>query len=679
MNRIILIALTIFAVAYVAIAQPTSVKLLNPAGGETYRPGASIDLKWDTTGTYRAKWTFQFATSTDGPWTNLPSASNKLDSGSTRGAFAGGFRTPPVGTTSGYVRMVLVNSDGTLNESVQDRNDTPFTIEQPDVTRPDSVLKDAITGNVFLSRTKIYGLDGYLYVDNGAELHIQRGTVIIGDTVGQNSAICVNRGGKIFANGTKTDPIIFTSSAAPGQRRGGDWGGLLICGKASTNHPGGEAQLEGGIADAAGVRGWFGGKDNPDDNDNSGVLEFLRIEFAGIAAAPNQELNSLTMGGVGRGTTINNIQVSYANDDAYEWFGGTVNAKYLIAVGTLDDDLDCDNGFSGRIQFALAKRFKDRADVSTSESFEIDNNSSGNYNVPLTKVIFSNVTSIGPLQDTSWSASATGSADNTYHTKFGAAAQIRRNARASIFNSVIVGWPRGLELLSSQGQEAAAKDSLMFRNNSMFGIKGQTLRIDGTNPGVSALWLETESYNNYIDASNPNNSALSNPFVVGTSFNAVPLSNANYLNNASFANGNQVVAINDPFFDKVNYRGAFSPIIAERWDLPWTEYDPINKAYAAKSPTSVEDGNNWNLDLNIYPNPAQNISSIIYQLPTNEVVSIKVFNMTGSLVNTIAQGLSQNQGYYEFSINVNELANGTYFVQIQTLNGVVTKQLNVIK
>ncbi|MBX3042644.1 MAG: T9SS type A sorting domain-containing protein [Candidatus Kapabacteria bacterium] len=679
MNRIFLFVIAFFAVTLVAYSQPTSVRLINPAGGEVYRPGVSIDLVWDTTGTLGARWTFQFATSADGPWTNLPAASNILDSAARRGRYAGGFRTPAVATTSGYVRMILVNPDGTLNEAVQDRNDNPFTIEQPQVTAPDSVLKDPIQGKVFLSRTKIYGLDGYVYVDDGGELHIQRGTIIIGDTVGQNSAICVNRGGKLFARGTKEDPIVMTSSAAPGQRRGGDWGGLLICGKASTNHPGGEAQLEGGIADAAGVRGWFGGKDNPDDNDNSGHYEYLRIEFAGIAAAPNQELNSLTMGGVGRGTFFSHIHVSYANDDAYEWFGGTADAKYLIATGTLDDDLDCDNGFSGRIQFALTQRHKDRADVSTSQTWETDNNSSGNYNLPLTSPVFSNVTAIGPLQDTSWTASATGAAPNTYHTRFGAAAQIRRNARTSIFNSVIAGWPRGIEILSAQGQLAASRDSLLFRNNSMFGIKGQTLRLDGTTPGIPANWLETAAYNNYADVSTPNNAALSNPFYVGNAFNAVPLSNANYLNNASFTNGNDVVKIDDPFFDRVPYRGAFSPVIAERWDLPWAEYDPINKLYERKSPASVETGHQWILDVNIYPNPANNVSSIIYQLPQDEVVTIKMFNTTGTLVNTIAQGLSQNQGFYEFSIDVRDLANGTYFVQIQTMNGVVTKQLNVIR
>lgn len=678
MNRIFLYAIVMIALGLSAISQPTSVTLKTPAGGEIYRPGTSQPIVWDTTGTYRAVWTFQFATSPNGPWTNLPSAAKKLDSGSTRGAYAGGFRVPAVGTNTGYLRMILVNADGTLNDAVQDMNNVPFTIEQPQVTVPDSVLKGAISGKLFLTRTKIYGLDGFVFVDDGGELTIQRGTIIIGDTIGQNSAICVNRGGKIIAKGTKEDPIIMTSSAAPGQRSGGDWGGLLLCGKATTNHPGGEAQLEGGIADANNLRGWFGGRNNPDDNDNSGHLEYLRIEFAGIAASPNQELNSLTLGAVGRGTVIRNIMVSYANDDAFEWFGGTVDAKYLIAVGTLDDDFDCDNGFCGRIQFGLSQRFKDRADLSTSQSWEIDNNSSGNYNTPLTFPIFSNITAIGPLQDTSWKPTSTGGGAGNYKTNFGAAAQFRRNSRPSIFNSVMIGWPRGLEILSSQSQAAAANDSLMFKNNSMFGIKGQILKLDGTTTGIPANWLEIPGFSNSIDVSSPGKAAVTNPFQLGNSFNPVPMQNAGYLNNASFTNGNSVVNIADAYFDKVKYRGAFSPVIAERWDLPWAEYDPINKAYIA---TGVDDDNSyeWALDVNIYPNPANNISSIIYQLPVNETVTIKIFNTTGDLVNTIVEGLSQGQGFYEFAIDVNGLPNGSYFVQIRTLSGVVTKMLNVIK
>jgi len=573
--------------------------------------------------------------------------------------------------------MVYVNSDGTLNEAISDRNDSPFTIEQPEAVKSDSVLKVAIASKVTLNAGKIYSLDGYVYVDNGGELYIPAGTIIIGDTVGQNSAICVNRGGKIFANGTKDKPVIFTSSAAPGQRRGGDWGGLLICGKASTNHPGGEAALEGGIADQATGRGFFGGKDTPDDNDNSGVVEYARIEFAGIAAAPNQELNSLTLGAVGRGTKLEHIQITYANDDAIEWFGGTVDVKYAVINGTLDDDLDTDNGYSGRVQFVVAQRYKDRADASTSECFESDNNSSGSTARPLTSAIFSNITSIGPLQDTSWTASATGAGATNYHTRFGAACQIRRNSRESVFNSIFIGWPRGLEILSSNGQAAAAADSLMIRNNSWFGIKGEILRVDGTTPAISTSWVNTPAFNNTVDASTPLNANLSTPFTVGIGFNPLPKSNANFLNTAKFDNGNSVVKINDSFFEPVSYRGAFSDNIALRWDLPWCEYDPVNKDYTA---TDVnDDTHNWALEINVYPNPTSDFAKILYQIPTDDIVSVRLFDAMGNLVDTIAENINQVQGYYEFSLNTNNLPIGNYYVQVMTNKGITMKNFNVVR
>ncbi len=573
-----------------AFAQPTAaLKLTAPnAQGLTFRAGTSQDLRWDTTDvqgnrTYRSRFTFQWSTSQTGPWTNLTGASNRIDSaGPNRasGVFAGGFRVPnvPQNNQQIYVRIILVNADNSLNETVSDVCDFPITVERPDAIVVDEFLEGNITGVKTLEATKIYGLKGYVFVTDGATLVIPPGTIIVGDQVGTNSAICVNRGGKIYAKGTKDKPIIMTSSAPPGQRRSGDWGGLLICGKATTNHPGGESALEGGIADDANtrVRGWFGGKLTPDDNDSSGHLEYVRIEFAGIAAAPNQELNSLTMGGVGRRTVLKNIQCSFGNDDAFEWFGGTVNAKYLIATSTLDDDLDCDNGFNGKVQYALVQRNAQRADVSTSQAFEIDNDANSTYNEPFTSPIFSNVTAIGPLQDTSWTP---GSGANQFSTRFGAAAQIRRNARASIFNSVFTGWPRGIELLSNQTQGAAIRDSIQIKNNSWYGIKNEVLRRDGTQ-ALPLNWLTTSGFNNVIDASSPAVAALSTPYEQDRDFNPIPSVTSPINSGASFTATNpNVVKINDQFFERVGFRGAFSSAIAERWDLPWAEYEPITAVY----------------------------------------------------------------------------------------------------
>jgi hypothetical protein len=660
-----------------------AAKLLNPNGGEVFRAGTSQDLRWDTTGTLGMRWRFQFSTSPNGPWLDLTGATNILDSAARRGVFAGGFRVPAINTNSGYVRMIQIKSDGTLNDAMQDRNDQAFQIIQPEAVVADSILRTPITQRVELSNQKIYGLDGYVFVDDGGVLAIQPGTVIVGDTVGQNSAICVNRGGKIYANGTPELPIIMTSSAPPGQRAGGDWGGVLICGKASTNHPDGQAALEGGIADENRVRGWFGGGANPNDDDSSGVMRYVRIEFAGIAAAPNQELNSLTMGGVGSKTLFEYIQVSYANDDAFEWFGGTANAKYLIATGTLDDDFDGDNGWSGMVQFGIVQRFKDRADVSTSQAFEQDNDGQGSYNLPLTKAVFSNITAIGPLRDTSWTPSSSGGQATSYHNRFGAGIQLRRNNRTSIVNTILAGWPRGIDLLTSQSQAAAAADSIFLRNISYFGIKGAILNLGtGTSP-IAADWAENPAFNNYFDKSDPMKAGIVDPFTYGKAFDARITGNSPVAGQSASFQGNGIVPIDHPFFDKVTYRGAFQPGVSQRWDLPWSEYDPVNAIY--KSQTSVREIETGDrsaivtVDVKVSPVPVQQVAKVIYSIDRDSPVSIKFVDAFGNTVINILDNEFQTRGYYDFSINTDGLSQGVYFLQITTMNNNVTTMLPVIR
>ncbi len=555
---------------------PTTVNLTYPNGGQTFRPGSTQEFRWDTAGTFRARWRFLFGTSVAGPWTALTGAgaANVLDSGGFRGQSVpttGGWRVPSTGTTSGYIKMELI-----ADPAVYDISDNPFTIETPQTIAPDSILTGEITGTVRLLANKIYGLQGYVYVNDGGQLIIDAGTIIVGDVPGNNSALIINRGGRLIADGTQQRPIIFTSRAAPGQRARGDWGGILMCGKARVNQVAGQAALEGGVAEAtAGGKGWYGGTD---DDDSSGSLRYVRIEFAGIATQPNSELNGLTMGGLGRRTILDYIQVSYGNDDAFEWFGGTVNAKHLITYGTLDDDFDGDNGWSGKVQFGLVKRFRTVADVSTSQAFEMDNDAQGSYLNPRTQAVFSNITAIGPLADTSWTA---GSDVNQYNSRYGAAAQIRRSARVSIFNTVFVGWPRGFEIAQTPTMVAAYNDSLRLRNISWFGVKNATLTLAGGTPpaGMDANWLATAAFNNNIDKGNPNNASLVNAWATDASFDARPTIVAPYLNAAAWV-GTALAPINDAFFTQVDYRGAFSAV-EPRWDATWAEYDPINAAYRA--------------------------------------------------------------------------------------------------
>jgi hypothetical protein len=302
---------------------------------------------------------------------------------------------------------------------------------------PTVTLSGNITANRTLNASTVYSISGVVYIDSGVTLTIPAGTVLRGNSTVSNSSILVKKGGRINANGTAQNPIVFTSDKAVGSRGLGDWGGIMICGRAVQNQ--GVSNIE-GLADDPQHK--YGGND---DNDNSGTLRYVRIEYGGYVFAANKEINGLTMGAVGRGTTIEYVQCSYINDDSFEWFGGTVNCKYLVAYRGLDDDFDTDFGYSGNVQFALSVRDPQTADNtwslssggSTSEGFESDNDANGSYAFPRTSATFSNVTLIGPYR---------GNNLNSIHPGFRRGARIRRNSALRIINTVWTDWATGVML-----------------------------------------------------------------------------------------------------------------------------------------------------------------------------------------------------------------------------------------
>ncbi|MFM6997910.1 MAG: hypothetical protein ACKOX0_01595, partial [Bacteroidota bacterium] len=234
-----------------------------------------------------------------------------------------------------------------------------------------------ITSNTTWTANNVYLISGPIYVTNNAVLTIQPGTVIRGNVATAGSALIITKGAQLIAAGTATQPIVFTSSAAPGSRQIGDWGGIVLLGKAANNLPANAAAgTPAGIGNIEGLpvstNSEYGGGATPDDNDNSGVLKYVRLEFGGYAYQIDKEINGFTFGSVGAATEIDYLQASFVNDDAFEWFGGTVNAKHLVAYRCLDDDMDCDFGFRGKVQFGLIVRdpnIADQSSGSTSEGF----------------------------------------------------------------------------------------------------------------------------------------------------------------------------------------------------------------------------------------------------------------------------------------------------------------------
>ena len=310
-----------------------------------------------------------------------------------------------------------------------------------------------------------YLLKGWVYIADGAELTIEAGSIIKGDKQ-TKAALIAERGGKLIASGNASAPIVFTSEESAGDRKPGDWGGVILCGKARTNQ--GEQQIEGG------PRTKLGGND---DNDNSGVLSYVRIEFAGYPFQKDKEINGLTLGAVGKATQIDHVQISYSNDDSFEWFGGTVNCKYLVAYKGWDDDFDTDNGFSGNVQYGLSLRDSRIADTSQSNGFESDNCADGALIEPFTVATFSNITFVGPkVLDAQFANSTSYINGGSYNPnngsalgRFQSAMQIRRSSRLNCINSVAIGWPIGLIIDGEKGGTVqSAKDGLLKLQNIVF-------------------------------------------------------------------------------------------------------------------------------------------------------------------------------------------------------------------
>jgi hypothetical protein len=439
-------------------------------------------------------------------------------------------------------------------------------------------LQGRINADTVLHKQNTYILKGLVYMVGNHTMTIEPGTVIKGSFSGGDVAsLIITRGSKIEAVGTPTEPIIFTSAAPNPQS--GDWGGIVLCGKApvntSYNGTNGLYQVEGGVDNAQGD-GLAGSGDavapTPVSNDNSGTLQYIRIEYAGYAFQPDKEINSLTLAAVGSGTTIDHVQVVYAKDDAYEWFGGTVNCKYLIAYKTQDDDFDTDNGFSGKIQFGLIIRDSLIADISTSEAFESDNNANGSTATPKTSAIFSNITAIGPRA----------SLNNVGSSLYRAGAQIRRNSGLSIYNSIIMGWPQAILIDCTTGTSTALniEDSTLRLRNVTLAGNTVNVKFSGT-PGATinsdatlSAWFTNSYYNNDILA-NTSDAKLIQPYNY-TAPDPTPFAGANgnqkILSAGEFSDAKFAA---DTFFDKtVTFRGAIAPAGPNStWWKGWTKFN----------------------------------------------------------------------------------------------------------
>lgn len=498
-----------------------------------------------------------------------------------------------------------------------DNKDYPSAITNFVVTVGDPVI--TLQGNLAtstLDATKSYLLKGQVFVPSGVTLTIPEGTVIKGDKA-TKSALIVQPGGKLIANGSAAKPIVFTSSQAIGERDRGDWAGIILLGNAWVNQTA-LPSIEGITPSQT-----YGNITSPSTNatDNSGSLKYVRIEYAGIELTPNNETNGLTLGAVGNGTTLDNIQVSYGGDDGFEWFGGTVNAKHLVSLSTWDDDFDTDFGFQGNVQFALSVRNPFFADQSGSTAFESDNQGNANDtpqgSIGYTQAVFSNVTVFGP-RDYNVGTGVTSSAPNgvtrAISGNYTRALHIRRRTAVSILNTVVSGWGAssipGLTMDDQATLDNYTSGLGVLANNVMFypdpafntqtslptnGEYGSTVANAVTT--VKAFWEASSTVIKPTTAAGwspapgtPSGSI--DPYTgtgldkglffagfLATTYPSNPnfaVSSGTLLTGFTSANLFGSAKVSGAFFDKVTYKGAFA---TTDWTDGWSEFQPANKAY----------------------------------------------------------------------------------------------------
>lgn len=342
----------------------------------------------------------------------------------------------------------------TLLAACGDDNGTEPT-HNPGVTTITSV-----SANRTLFADTVYTLSGYVKVTNGATLTIQPGTKIIGDTTVLGSSLWITRGAKINAIGTATAPIVFTSARSAGTRKPGDWGGLLIIGNAKINRTANPIFTEGPTTAAENYAGGTA------DNDNSGTLKYVRIEFAGydVSNGAGQELNSISSYAVGSGTSYDYVESVTGLDDAFEFFGGKVDIRHMLSFESGDDHFDWTEGYQGRGQFLIALQtsvVSPRTGTGTLSSdprgFEGDGCESDKAgctfaNTPYSVPVWANFTIIGP-------------GAGVFTPTDGNGAVIRRGSGGSFVNGIIGRWPGvGISIRDAESNALIAKDSLYFRN-----------------------------------------------------------------------------------------------------------------------------------------------------------------------------------------------------------------------
>jgi len=371
-----------------------------------------------------------------------------------------------------------------------------------------------ITDDITLTNETTWLIQGQLVVADGGSVTIEPNTELVGGTLGDTDTFVVQQGGQVFAEGTVANPIVMRGPLAQGR---GEWGGLVINGRAPIN--GCAEGVDPCTAQGEGNSGTYGGND---PHDSSGVLRYVVVANAGILFNEENELNGIAFQGVGDGTTVEFVQVHLNSDDGVEFFGGTVNARYLVLTGIGDDSLDWTQGWQGRVQYLVAKQYTDDGD----QGIEGDNNGDANDSLPRALPVLANMTFVGNSNtDIGW--------------------LIREGTGVNIANSIATGF--GDACLDIDQQSTFDNEENLAIVNSIVGGCGSSFDDEAGDPFVVSDWFLGQ-------AGNLDTDPLLDNYAPTSASPALMIGN---------------VPFTDSFFDNVDFAGAIRSADTD-WTQGWT-------------------------------------------------------------------------------------------------------------
>ena len=562
---------------------------------------------------------------------------------------------------------------------------------------PTVTVSQDISADTRWTGNNVYLLDGLVFVRPNATLTIEAGTVIKGaatpsaGTGDLASGLVVMVDGNIEANGTADRPIIMTAEAddvsSPtdlDEFDRGQWGGLILLGRATTNSTPGINNIE-GVPPSNDTR--FGCDASTagfacDDNDDSGTLRYVSVRHAGFGFEADSEINGITFGAVGRGTTVEYVEVFANSDDNFEFFGGTVRAKYLVGAFSGDDTFDTDRGFRGAFQFGLSVNGPGEE---AGRCFENDGGVSslgGEDATPFSVPVYSNITCIG--------AGRTADLGPLGEEGNSAALQLRDNTGGKIYNSIFTSFPQAaldLEALSS-GEDTENRlgdneedDDLTIRNNYFFDFgAGSTFAAivndDSDNSAARQQAIESAiaGANTFADPQLRNLTGRAR----GSNLDPRPAEGSPVATAADF----DFDALDDDddsdgdFFTEVDYIGAFAPT-GPVWLTGWSVL--ATNGYLSGLATPTANGPEAAaFGLSVGPNPAGAATTVRFTLDRAQAVRVALYDVLGREVSVIAAG-TFGVGTTAAPVDTAALPSGVYVVRLQGDGATATQQISVVR